>query len=269
MDVTMAQKLGWPRAIGIAFGVATQLFFAVTVCFLFPFLRDGSTNIRSNWLLIDTLLALQFAVTHSLMLLPRVRRAISRIVPGQFYGSIFCVTTCVGLWLTFTLWRCSPGEIWQCTGLSETLMRAGFYASWTAMLLSLSVTGFGYQTGWTQWLYWYRRQPLPRRGFDESGIYRLFRHPGYCSFLGLIWFTPCMTFDHALLTSIWTAYIFVGSYLKDQRLLYYLGDTYREYASRVPGYPGVSFGPLGKWPRHSATKTEPQPGTTTARAQVA
>ena len=32
--------------------------------------------------------------------------------------------------------------------------------------------------------------------------------------------------------------MFVGSCLKDQRLAFYLGDTYREYASRVPGYPG-------------------------------
>ena len=50
------------------------------------------------------------------------------------------------------------------------------------------------------------------------------------SFLGLIWFTPRMTADHALLTAIWSVYIFVGSYLKDLRLEFYLGDTYREYA---------------------------------------
>src|SRR4051812_36241138 len=133
MDATTAQKLAWPRAVGIVFGIGTQLFFAVTVCFLFPFLRDGSTNIRGNWLLVDCLLALQFAIVHSLMLLPRVRSAITRIMPGQFYGSIFCVTTCIGLWLTFTLWRCSPAAIWQCAGFSEMAMRAGFYASWAAM----------------------------------------------------------------------------------------------------------------------------------------
>ena len=55
-----------------------------------------------------------------------------------------------------------------------------------------------------------------------------------------------MTTDRLLLSGIWSIYIFVGSYLKDQRLVYYLGDTYSEYASRVAGYPGIVFGPFGK-----------------------
>jgi hypothetical protein len=64
-----------------------------------------------------------------------------------------------------------------------------------------------------------------------------------------------MTADHAVLTTIWTAYIFVGSYLKDRRLLYYAGDAYRNYAQHVPGYPGMPFGPLGKWPVEEPTLT--------------
>src|SRR4051794_38423883 len=248
MHATTGENLSLIRAAGIAFGVGTQLFFAVTVPFLFRFLHDGSTNFSANWLLVDCLLALQFAIAHSFVLLPRVRTAISRVMPAQFYGSIFCITTCLGLWLTFTFWQSSAILIWQCSGRELVVMRVGFYASWATLLLSVSVTGFGYQTGWTQWLYWFRREPLPRRGFKEVGIYRLFRHPGYFSFLGLIWFTPRMTLDHALLTFIWTAYVVIGSYLKDQRLLYYMGETYREYASRAPGLPGMFFGPLGKWP---------------------
>jgi protein-S-isoprenylcysteine O-methyltransferase Ste14 len=269
MQSTTAENLSYSRAAGIAFGVGTQLFFAVTVVFLFRFLHDGSTRVSANWFLVDALLALQFAVAHSFVLLPRIRTAISRIVPAQFYGSIFCITTCIGLWLTFTYWRCSSLLVWQCFGLSKVVMRAGFYASWAALILSLSVTGFGYQTGWTQWVYWYRRQPLPRRDFKESGIYRLFRHPGYFSFLGLIWFTPRMTLDHAVLTLVWTAYILIGSYLKDQRLLYYMGDTYREYASRVPGFPGMFFGPLGKWPAPGSTKPVSTPKSITVVPQAA
>jgi protein-S-isoprenylcysteine O-methyltransferase Ste14 len=269
MYATTADKLTASRAAGIAFGVGTQLFFAITVVFLFRFLHDGSASISANWLLVDGLLALQFAAAHSFVLLPRVRTAISRVAPSQFYGSMFCITTCIGLWLTFTYWRSSSLVVWQCTGLSQVVMRAGFFASWAALFLSLSVTGFGYQTGWTQWVNWYRRQPLPRRSFKETGIYRLFRHPGYFSFLGLIWFTPRMTLDHVLLTSIWTAYIFIGSYLKDQRLLYYVGDAYREYASRVPGYPGMFFGPLGKWPARGSIEPVSKPTSVTGMPQTA
>ena len=78
------------------------------------------------------------------------------------------------------------------------------------------------------------------------GAYCLLRHPVNLRFLGLIWFNPEMTFDRATLALTWTAYIFIGSYLKDQRLRYDAGETDRCYQTRVPGCPFVSFGPLGK-----------------------
>jgi hypothetical protein len=56
------------------------------------------------------------------------------------------------------------------------------------------------------------------------------------SFLGLTWFTPDMTIDRAVLVTIWTVYIFLGSLLKDFRLQYYLGNTYQDYRARVPAY---------------------------------
>ncbi len=89
-------------------------------------------------------------------------------------------------------------------------------------------------------------QKAPRREFQPKGAYKLIRHPVYMSFLGLIWFTPRMTLDHAALTFVWTAYIFYGSVLKDRRLEFFLGKTYVDYQQRVPGYPLVMSGPLGR-----------------------
>ena len=126
------------------------------------------------------------------------------------------------------------------------MTQAAFVASWGGLIYSLSLTGLGYQTGWTQFRHWLRGEPLPRREFVPRGAYHFLRHPAYLSFLGLVWFTPRMTLDHALLTAIWTAYIFCGSWLKDRRLVHYLGDSYRAYQARVPGYPLMPFGPLGK-----------------------
>jgi hypothetical protein len=74
----------------------------------------------------------------------------------------------------------------------------------------------------------------------------------------LIWFTPVMTFDHAMLTGVWTLYIFAGSILKDQRLLYYLGNSYADYMSQVAGYPGMLFGPLGRRPGQQSAAGDTQ-----------
>ena len=79
----------------------------------------------------------------------------------------------------------------------------------------------------------------------------------YLSFLGLVWFTPCMTYDRVVLTAIWTAYIFYGSHLKDRRMVYYLGDRYRAYQSQVPGYPGIVIGPLGRVPGNAEANPNP------------
>ncbi len=235
------------RATGVVFGLATQVFFLITVCYLFTFLRDGGKHEASNWLAVDLVLALQFAVVHSWLLLPSTRSKITRLLPAQFYGSIFSVATCVGLWLMFTYWRTSSAALWDVTGCAKIAVSGCFYLSWATLFYSLKLTGFGYQTGWTQWVYWLRGQSLPRRAFVKHGSYRWLRHPVYLSFLGLIWFTPRMTADHAVLTTVWTSYIFLGSYLKDKRLAFYLGKEYRGYASRVPGYPGITYGPLAKW----------------------
>lgn len=254
----MDAKLRWNtpllRAAGYAIGIGTQLCFLVTVCLLFAYLRYGGRYESENWLLVDTLLALQFAIVHSFILLPASRSFIGKFLPSQLYGNLFCLSTCVGLWLVFAFWRVSSTAVWDATGWAQTAVLFGFYGSWVMLLLSLRLTGFGYQTGWTQWLHWVRREALPRRDFVERGAYRWLRHPVYLSFLGLIWFTPRMTADHCMLTGVWTAYIFLGSFLKDRRLAYYLGDTYREYASRVPGYPGMVAGPLAKWERPVAEK---------------
>jgi methanethiol S-methyltransferase len=247
MDSNARWKLKLSRGVGITFGAVTQLAFAMTVPLLFVFLRFGSGRHAGSWLALDSLLAIQFAVIHSLLLLPSTRSHLTRWMPNQLFGSLFAISTCLGLWLMFAYWRESTHVVWRLSGWGRILVSGGFYASWVALFYSLSLTGFGYQTGFTQWMFWLRRQPLPRREFSERGAYRWLRHPVYLSFLGLIWFTPRMTADHALLTAVWTVYIFVGSYLKDGRLASYLGDSYRQYASRVPGYPGIAFGPLGKW----------------------
>jgi hypothetical protein len=96
----------------------------------------------------------------------------------------------------------------------------------------------------------------------QHGAYRFLRHPIYLSFLGLIWFTPVVTLDRLVLLAVWTPYIFLGSWLKDQRLTFYLRDVYRDYMARVPGYLGMPFGPLARVPStrgRTAQMTDPSP----------
>lgn len=226
-------------AVGVLFGLATQLLFLLTVCHLFAFLK-GPIPARSGSLWWDVLLASQFALPHSWLLLPSTRKRLSRWIAAPFYGLVFCLATCASLFVTFSLWQTSDVRLWDVAPQGRWLIDVGYYGSWIALFYSLHLSGLGYQTGLTPWWYWVRGMSQPRRGFELRGAYRVMRHPIYASFLGLIWFTPTMTLDHAILTGLWTAYIFVGSSLKDARLAHYLGDSYRQYEARIPGF-GISI----------------------------
>ena len=54
--------------------------------------------------------------------------------------------------------------------------------------------------------------------------------------------------DRVVLIGCWTASIFIGSVLKDRRLARSLGEDDRASQARVPGYPGIPFGPLARLP---------------------
>lgn len=251
MDVSIrisAPKGDWSarRLFGVGAGIAVHLLFAATVWQLFWFLKNGAAARPEGSLLVDIALALLFAVPHSLLLHPVARKRLSPWIAPSFYGLFYTVVTCVTLLAVFAWWRPVGPVLWRFTGPIQTVLETAFYASWAALFYSLHLTGLGFQTGLTPWLAWVRRKPTPRREFAPRGAYRWLRHPVYLSFMGLVWFTPTMTLDHAVLTGIWTAYLLVGSWLKDRRLEYYIGEPYRDYESRVTGYPLAMVGPLGK-----------------------
>ncbi len=115
----------------------------------------------------------------------------------------------------------------------------------------------------------------PRRDFEVRSLYRWLRHPIYFSFLGLIWFNPRFTLDRVVVLGVWTVYIFVGSWLKDRRLVRFIGDPYRSCMREVPGYPLMPTGPLARVPalcREPSTDPLPFPAPSdcaTVRARAA
>ena len=92
------------RAMGIAFGLGTHALFGVTVWYLFWFLKDGAAP-GHGVLARDGLLALQFGVVHSLILLPATRRRLTAWMPAGLYGCFFCTMTCLSLLATIAYWR--------------------------------------------------------------------------------------------------------------------------------------------------------------------
>ena len=77
-----------------------------------------------------------------------------------------------------------------------------------------------------------------------NGLYRYVRHPLYSCGLVFIWLIPIMTWNLLALLIGLTAYIIVGAYFEERKLLIEFGSAYAEYRQRTPMlFPGVKFSP--------------------------
>lgn len=69
-----------------------------------------------------------------------------------------------------------------------------------------------------------------------SGLYRWVRHPLYTGGMLFIWLTPVMTTSVLALNLGFTAYLYIGSMLEEERLIDRFGEDYLEYQDRVPRF---------------------------------
>jgi hypothetical protein len=156
------------RLAGTLFGIVTHLIFFVTAWCLFWFLIATPGIPSDQSVLIDLGLIFQFAISHSLWLWPPLKKRLGRLISRSFYGCFYCLMTCLSLGLVMWQWRTIPGVIWQTSGTMYVAIWCGYIASWVFLLYSVSLTGAGFQTGFTEWQHWIRRLPLAPRTFIQS-----------------------------------------------------------------------------------------------------
>ena len=67
-----------------------------------------------------------------------------------------------------------------------------------------------------------------------SGFYRWVRHPLYTAGLVFIWLTPVMTSSLLALNIGLTAYLIVGAYYEERKLVREFGEAYIRYRQKTP-----------------------------------
>ncbi len=67
-----------------------------------------------------------------------------------------------------------------------------------------------------------------------DGLYRYVRHPLYTAALVFIWLIPIMTWNLLALIIGLSAYIIIGAYFEERKLLLDFGDAYTEYRRHTP-----------------------------------
>jgi protein-S-isoprenylcysteine O-methyltransferase Ste14 len=76
----------------------------------------------------------------------------------------------------------------------------------------------------------------PDEKLVTSGFYRLMRHPIYTFSLVALWLSPIMTWNLLALFLGITAYMLIGSWFEEQKLLRQFGEAYAEYQKKTPAF---------------------------------
>jgi methanethiol S-methyltransferase len=75
-----------------------------------------------------------------------------------------------------------------------------------------------------------------------DGLYCYVRHPLYSAGLVIIWLIPIMTWNLLALIIGLTAYVFIGAYYEERKLLSEFGEAYAAYRRQTPMLvPGLKF----------------------------
>jgi protein-S-isoprenylcysteine O-methyltransferase Ste14 len=104
----------------------------------------------------------------------------------------------------FFLWALAQTDVWEFLGLRQ-LIRGG--------------------------------EPLPvdrHARMAVGGPYAWVRHPMYTAAIVFIWLSPVMTVNLAALWAANTAYLYVGSFPEEVKLVEEFGPAYRDYQRQVP-----------------------------------
>lgn len=189
---------------------------------------------RLGW---DAGLSLLFFGVHSILIRRAVELRLTRFIPGLYYRAIYAIVSGIALFLVAFLWqpttdvwlRLEGGLVWLPRGVT-LLAIAGL--AWVVRSANAfgAIDLFGWHPLQTYLYGWQRRSTrlLVRGPFGRV------RHPLYALMLVLLWSTPNLTSDRALLNVLWTGWMVIGIYLEERDLVVKFGAAYRDYQRSVP-----------------------------------
>jgi protein-S-isoprenylcysteine O-methyltransferase Ste14 len=194
----------------------------------------------------DLLLLVQFPLVHSWLLAGGGARVYRHLAPREhartLAPTLYVTIASLQVLALFTLWSPLGPTLWEAEGSLRTLCAILSGASWLALAKSMADANLALQSGALGWWALFRGKrpdygPLPTRG-----LFSVCRQPIYLSFAAITWTGPVWSIDHVVVTTVLTAYCFLGPIAKEKRFDRIHGEAFREYRARVPYFPGLPRG---------------------------
>lgn len=174
---------------------------------------------------IDLALLIGFAVSHSLLARPAVKRRLARIIPVRAERATYVLVADLMLALVLWQWHPIPALVWDIDAQPwRGLIWAVYVAGWVIAVAATFMIDHYDFVGLRQAVDRAYRPPV----FQARWMYAAVRHPLMLGLLLAFWATPTMSWGHVLFAGASSAYIAVGIRFEERDLRATLGEPYRQ-----------------------------------------
>jgi methanethiol S-methyltransferase len=219
--------------LGVFIGGTSLLLFTIFL-FIGPLQLVQMGLSERAVLASDGFISLIFFVQHSGMLRRRFRARLSGIIPPYYHGAFFAILSGAILIPLVIFWQSSTITLYELQSFPRLLARGVFL---------LAIAGLGWGTFALRSFDPFGINPIrdhlsgkqhaPQQ-FVVRGPYSWVRHPLYFFLILMIWSCPVLTVDRMLFNVLWSAWIYVGTFLEEADLLLDFGEAYHDYQYKVP-----------------------------------
>lgn len=232
------------RLTVFAYGVVSYAVFFLTFLYAIGFIgnmyvprsMDSAARVPF-WqaLLIDALLLAAFAVHHSVMARPGVKRVVTRYIPEAAERSTYVLVASLLLIALFAFWQPIGGVIWNVTNpeaRNAVNLVLGF--GFALVLVSTFLINHFDLFGLRQVSLYLVGKPYTHLEFRTPLFYKYVRHPLYIGWMIAFWATPTMTGAHLLFATMTTTYMLMAIRWEERDLIMLHGAPYENYRKQVP-----------------------------------
>lgn len=228
----------------LLFGIGSYLAFVATTGYAVAFFGNlfvsrtidaAPTFPIGEALFVNVTLLAVFALQHSGMARPAVKRWISGYVPPAAQRSVYVLASSATMIALMLLWQPVGWIVWAIeTSPARLLILAVYFSGWFMMGWSTFLIDhwelFGLRQAWCAF-----RGAAPCRdpAFRTPAAYRYVRHPIYTGWLILLWAAPVMTVSRLVLAAGLSLYVVLGARFEERDLLRRI-PYYAQYRRKVP-----------------------------------
>ena len=231
--------------IGIAFfyGLICHVTFAAAVLAMMVAMFFGMSEslgrVLAPWAIFaNIVLALQFPLTHSLLLSKRGGQVLAKLAPRAFGPTLatttYAIIASVQLLALFAFWTPSGIIWWQAEGVAFAIICGLYASSWLLLIWASYDAGAEVQSGALGWMSLAQNIKPVFPEMPTKGLFSVIRQPIYVSFALTTWTVPVWTPDQLCLAIALTAYCLWAPRLKERRFTKRYGADFATYKRDVP-----------------------------------